>query len=81
MSTTLEWSPAAAAILPALQSLPRDEQRRLGQLLLELGDGTSPEEEAALKSKLLRRSEDLRAGRVAAVPGDEVFRRAREQLR
>jgi putative addiction module component (TIGR02574 family) len=81
MSTTLEWSPAAAAILPALQSLPRDEQRRLGQLLLESGDGTSPEEEAALKSELLRRSEDLRTGRVSGIPGDEVFRRAREQFR
>jgi putative addiction module component (TIGR02574 family) len=81
MSTAFEWSPAAAAILPTLESLPRDEQRRLGQFLLELGDGTSAEQDTAFRSELLRRSEDLRTGRVAGIPGDEVFQRAREQFR
>lgn len=82
MPMTLEWSAAAAAVLPTLQTLAPEEQRRLGQMLLELGDGRSPEiDEAGRKAELLRRSEDLRAGRVAGVPGDEVFRRAREQFR
>lgn len=82
MSTTGGWSPAAAAVLPALQSLPRDEPHRLGQLLLDCGgEGDPPEGDEAIEADLLRRSEDLRTGRVSGVPGDVVFRRAREQFR
>ena len=69
-------------IAEAALSLPSDARALLADRLVESLDPlTDPDIRSAWASEALQRLEDLRSGRVEAVPAHEVLARARSQAR
>lgn len=65
-----------------LLTLPVNSRASLARALIESLDETADENAEALwVDEIRRRDEDLRSGRAAARPVDEVLRKARERLR
>jgi len=65
-----------------LLALPLNSRASLARALIESLDETADENAEALwVDEIRRRDEDLRSGRAAARPVDEVLRDARERLR
>jgi putative addiction module component (TIGR02574 family) len=76
MATTLE------ELAEGAMSLPAESRARLADLLvesLEAGDLGSIDRMWAAEAK--RRRDEVRAGRVQTVPGDEALRRVRDAIR
>jgi putative addiction module component (TIGR02574 family) len=66
-----------------LMRLPERERASLAHKLIESlePEGADEDAEGAWEVAVRRRTEDLRAGKVGLVPGDEVFRRLQEDRR
>ena len=58
-----------------------DRDRLLRDLLADLDGRRDPEAEAAWLEEAQKRYEELRSGKVKAVPADEVIRKARAGLK
>ncbi len=63
-----------------LLNLPPRERARLAEVLISSLDEDA-EIEQAWSEEILRRAEDLRSGKVKAVPAQQVFRELRSRLR
>ena len=61
-------------------SLPIEERARLVDSLLQTLNPVDDSAAAAWLATARRRLDDLDSGRVAAVPGDEVFEKVRRRL-
>ena len=82
MIGTTGLSQAAENLLPALDSLPLTDRHELARRLLaepEISPEEQAEVQAAWKSELLRRVEEIQSGKVAAVPIEEMFKKSREK--
>jgi len=63
-------------------SLPREERAHLVDLLMESLDAEEPGPFDQLwLAEAKRRRDDVRSGRVQAIPGDEALRRVRDAIR
>ncbi|MGQ0835172.1 MAG: addiction module protein [Gammaproteobacteria bacterium] len=60
---------------------PAEKERLLRALLEELDGPADADAEQAWLEEAQRRSRELEAGLVKPVPADEVFRRARDELK
>lgn len=72
------WNPQQ--VESAALELPRHERARLAERLLDSLDRDSAAEDA-WAAEIEHRVEEYRAGRVDAVPGEEVLAEARERLK
>lgn len=73
---------AAAEMAREIRTLDPSEQEELLRILLDDLDGpTDSDVEASWLEEAQRRSRELEAGLVVAIPADEVFARARARLR
>lgn len=59
-------------------ALPVEERARIAETLLSSLNPPESAVDAAWASEALRRLDDLREGRVAAIPGEAVFERIRQ---
>jgi putative addiction module component (TIGR02574 family) len=75
-------SQAAESLLPALDTLTTKDRLELARRLLAEPE-IAPEEQAAVQaaweSELVRRVEEIRSGKVVAVPIEEMFKKSREK--
>ena len=60
---------------------PAEQERLLRTLLEELEGPTDPDVERAWLAEVQRRSRELDEGKVKPIPADEVFSRARDELK
>ena len=73
---------AVSEIEKEIRGLERDDQEQLLRALLEELDGPpDPNVERAWLEEAQRRSRELDTGGVEAIPADEVFAKARDQLK
>ena len=73
---------AVSEIEREIRGLERDDQEQLLRALLEELDGPpDPNVERAWLEEAQRRSRELDAGAVDTIPADEVFAKARDQLK
>jgi hypothetical protein len=73
---------AVSEIEKEIRGLERDDQEQLLRALLEELDGPpDPNVERAWLEEAQRRSRELDTGAVDTIPADEVFARARDQLK
>jgi len=73
---------AVSEIEREIRGLERDDQEQLLRALLEELDGPpDPNVERAWLEEAQRRSRELDAGTVDTIPADEVFAKARDQLK
>jgi len=83
MLKTAGLSSEAEKLMPEIKALTIEDRLRIaGQLLADDPDSTSdsPEEiEAAWKDEICRRVEEIKSGKVAGIPAEEVFRRMHEK--
>jgi putative addiction module component (TIGR02574 family) len=73
-----EASMKTSELIAELVSLPEEERARVAETLLSSLNPPKPEVDAAWVEVAKRRLDDLRSGRVAAVPGEVVFKRIRQ---
>lgn len=82
MTDTIELSPAAEQLLPAVDALSVKDQEGLVQYILARLDGP-PDDPAevrkAWKAVILRRIAEIESGKVVGVPIEEMFRKSREK--
>ncbi len=71
---------SAKEIILEAESLPVEERVRVVDSLLQTLNPTSPEIDRKWVGVVKRRLSELRSGRVKAVPGSEVFKKARKFL-
>jgi len=70
------------ALAEQAMGLPAESRARLAELLVDSLDGAALERVDALWiAEAKRRRDDVRSGRVAAVPGEEALSRARDSVR
>ena len=67
-------------IIEEVTALPVEERAHVIDSLLRTLNPPQPEIDAAWAEVARRRLEELRSGRVKAIPGDQVFRRIRERF-
>ena len=73
---------AVSEIEKEIRGLERDDQEQLLRALLEELDGPpDPNVERAWLEEAQRRSRELDTGAADAIPADEVFAKARDQLK
>lgn len=73
---------AVSEIEREIRGLERDDQEQLLRALLEELDGApDPDVERLWLEEVQRRSRELDAGAVHTIPADEVFDKARDQLK
>ena len=60
-------------LIAEVSSLPVEERALLADSLLKTLNATNPEIEAEWVTLAAKRLQELRTGKVVAVPGDEVF--------
>jgi len=71
----------AADLLKKALALPAEERGDLASTLIDSLDATVDENvEAAWQQEIRRRMEDLRSGKVGAIPWDDVREKARSLL-
>jgi putative addiction module component (TIGR02574 family) len=76
----MTMSPALEQVREAAMNLSEDDRRELVEALLaSLLPSDRPPFDESWREVIQRRSEELRTGKVCAVPWEEVKRRAREQ--
>lgn len=72
--------PNIAEIIRAVESLPVEERARIVEAILKTLDAPDSENDRAWAVEAARRLDEIRSGRVDAVPGEEVFARARRRF-
>jgi putative addiction module component (TIGR02574 family) len=70
----------ATDLMTEATSLPLEERARLVDVLLQTLNPADDSIKAAWLAVAQRRLEDLRSGRVAAIPGEAVFDKVRRRL-
>jgi putative addiction module component (TIGR02574 family) len=69
-----------AEIIHAAESLPVEERALVVESLLRSLNSVDPEIDRKWAAVAKRRLEELRSGRVKAVPGEEVFAKIRQRF-
>ena len=62
-------------------SLPVEERAMLADALLQSLNGPDPEIDHLWAEEIRRRVEDMKAGKVQLIPGEEVFARIRDRYK
>ena len=68
-------------IIRDAESLPVEERARVVDRLLRTLNAPDPRIDREWMEVVKRRDQDLRSGRTKPVPGEDVFRKARERFR
>jgi putative addiction module component (TIGR02574 family) len=72
--------PSTAEIIHEAEALPVEERALVVESLLRSLNPPDPEIDRKWADVAKRRLEELRSGRVKAIPGEEVFARIRERF-
>jgi putative addiction module component (TIGR02574 family) len=72
--------PTTKEIVEQVESLPVEERALLVDSLLRTLNRSDPGNDSKWAEAARRRLDELRAGRVRPVPGEDVFSKAREQF-
>jgi len=74
-------NPARRLESEALKLSPKERARLAERLISSLDDHSDPDSERLWLEEAERRLDELLSGKVAGIPADEVFRKARSSMR